>query len=317
MAAALLLAFGRPSLPDENQATGQVMGAGQPPRIVLGGGPNRDQVPNGLPNGAAPRTPAPRRAADEFRPIGAAPPEPEQPELFSIYEVRAGDGLVAIAQRFGISMMTLWWANDLDSKDLWIGQRLVVPNVDGLTVVAEPGDTIGSLASRYGVAATVIAETNGVNVRMPLRAGQRLLIPGARGAPLAVQDETGSGGSAWRWPVPGGHISQGFVGDHNAYDIAADPGQPVVAAGAGKVLFAGWRNNCGGYQVWVEHDDGVSTTYNHLRSVSVGAGQRVRAGQALGQVGSSGCVTGPHLHFEVWRGPIWNGGKRLDPGTLF
>lgn len=315
--AALLLAFGRPSQADPNQATGQVMGAGQPPRIVLGGGSLRDPVAEGVPDGEAPPTPAPRRAADEFRPIGTASPEPDPPEPFSIYEVRAGDGLVAIAQRFGISMMTLWWANDLDSKDLEIGQRLVVPTVDGLTVTTEAGDTIGSLASKYDVAAVAIAETNGIRMSASLREGQRLLIPGARGAPIAIEDDLSAGGAAWRWPVPGGHISQGFGGDHYAYDIAADSGNPVVAARTGKVLFAGWRSNCGGYQVWVDHGAGVSTTYNHLRSVSVGAGQRVQAGQALGQVGSSGCVTGPHLHFEVWRGPIWNGGTRLDPGTLY
>jgi murein DD-endopeptidase MepM/ murein hydrolase activator NlpD len=313
----MALAIGQPSQPNANVATGQVVGAGQPPRIVLRGGPSRDGVAEGVPNADVLPTPAPRRAADEFRPIETALPEPEQPEPFSIYQVRAGDGLVAIAQRFGISMMTLWWANDLDSKDLQIGQRLVVPRVDGLTVVAEPGETIGSLASKYGVAAAAIAETNGVGVRTSLREGDRLLIPGARGAPIAVEDETGTGGPTWQWPVPSGHLSQGFGGDHYAYDIAADSGNAVVAARAGTVLFAGWRNNCGGYQVWVDHGDGVSTTYNHLRSVSVGAGQRVRAGQALGQVGSSGCVTGPHVHFEVWRGPIWNGGNRIDPGAFY
>jgi murein DD-endopeptidase MepM/ murein hydrolase activator NlpD len=55
------------------------------------------------------------------------------------------------------------------------------------------------------------------------------------------------------------------------------------------------------------------TTYNHMMSVSVGTGASVGRGQRIGRVGSTGYATGPHLHFDVWVGPIWKGGRRVNP----
>ena len=90
-------------------------------------------------------------------------------------------------------------------------------------------------------------------------------------------------------------------------------GDPVWAAGSGTVTFAGWKNNGGGYQVWIAHGSGLYTTYNHMSSVSVGRGQHVAKGQRVGRMGATGRATGSHLHFEVWIGPIWNGGTRVNP----
>jgi murein DD-endopeptidase MepM/ murein hydrolase activator NlpD len=116
------------------------------------------------------------------------------------------------------------------------------------------------------------------------------------------------------WPVAGGGtISRGFSSGHYGLDIAADRGTPVKAGAAGTVLFAGWKNNGGGYQVWISHGSNLYTTYNHMAGVSVGRGQEVGRGQQVGRVGSTGNSTGPHLHFEVWKGAIWNGGSRVNP----
>ena len=79
------------------------------------------------------------------------------------------------------------------------------------------------------------------------------------------------------------------------------------------MTFAGWKNNGGGYQVWIAHGSGLYTTYNHMSSVSVGRGQHVSRGQKIGRMGATGFASGSHLHFEVWKGPIWNGGRRVNP----
>ena len=79
-------------------------------------------------------------------------------------------------------------------------------------------------------------------------------------------------GGTFLWPVVGGgnYISQYFHYGHYAIDIAADYGSKVRAAAAGTVIFAGWKSNGGGYQVWIAHGSGLYTTYNHMSAISVG-----------------------------------------------
>lgn len=120
----------------------------------------------------------------------------------------------------------------------------------------------------------------------------------ARSAPApAPAPLTGNGMLAW--PVPGGQISQYYSSYHLALDIAAPYGTTIVAAAAGVVTSAGWRNNGGGYVVQINHGNGIQTVYNHLGSIWVGVGQSVGRGQAIGAVGCTGVCTGPHCHFEV------------------
>ncbi|MGH3666181.1 MAG: peptidoglycan DD-metalloendopeptidase family protein, partial [Egibacteraceae bacterium] len=85
---------------------------------------------------------------------------------------------------------------------------------------------------------------------------------------------------------------------HEGLDIAAASGTQVGAAGAGTVTHAG---SAGGYGflVTVDHGGGLSTRYGHLSRIGVTVGERLRVGQSLGAVGSTGLSTGPHLHFEV------------------
>ena len=101
------------------------------------------------------------------------------------------------------------------------------------------------------------------------------------------------------WPVLGGSISQYFHAGHLALDIAAPYGATVVAAQAGVVTWAGWRNNGGGNVISIDHGNGMITVYNHLGSIWVSPGQYVGAGQGIGGVGCTGMCTGPHVHFEV------------------
>ena len=129
------------------------------------------------------------------------------------------------------------------------------------------------------------------------------------------------------WPVANksSWVSQSYKTTHKAYDIASYSGTPVVPMRNGTVVFAGWKNNCGGYQVWVSHGSGLYSAAYHLRSESVSRGQKVTAQVTrLGRVGASGCASGAHVHFEVWRGYPWaSGSYRVSPwnyiasGTYF
>jgi murein DD-endopeptidase MepM/ murein hydrolase activator NlpD len=264
-----------------------------------------------------------------LKPIAVSTRLADGKDLLESYKVRQGDSLTAIADRFGVSMMSLVWANGLKSKEIKVGQTLVVPPFNGVVYTVKEGDTLEGLARKYKVEADRIYEINGLEDRV-LIAGQTLMLAGAKGEPLptprppasngggggsTVRPPTTYNGGAFAWPVVGGgnYVSQHYHAGHYGLDIAADYGSRVVAAAGGTVTFSGWKNNGGGYQVWIAHGSGLYTTYNHMSGVSVGVGQRVGRGQQVGRVGTSGWATGPHLHFEVWRGPIWSGGTRVNP----
>lgn len=94
-----------------------------------------------------------------------------------------------------------------------------------------------------------------------------------------------------------------FTRFHAGLDIGASWGSPIVAAGDGQVIGAGWA---GGYgrQVRIVHAGGLVSSYSHMSDYAVAPGDLVHRGQVIGYVGSSGLSTGPHLHFEVRRGGV-------------
>ena len=120
------------------------------------------------------------------------------------------------------------------------------------------------------------------------------------------------------WPVAGRisspygyreHPQTGLQDFHSGMDIASDPGTPVKATADGIVSFSGWSGGSGNL-VALEHGLGFSTYYAHNRLVIVKAGQKVKRGDILGYVGSTGNSTGPHLHYEIWKE-----GRSLNPST--
>jgi len=269
------------------------------------------------------------------KPVSVDTEVPDGSALMRTYRVKSGDTLATIASHFDVSTMTLWWANDLKAKNkLVVGQTLRIPPVSGLVVEVTAADTLTSLAAKYEVSEDEILTVNQLTDRH-LVVGQVLMLPGARGAgistpkprstptsgprrsgggssPTVRQPRTYNGGTML-WPTTSHHISQYFHYGHYAIDIDGNTGDPIWAAASGTVTFAGWKNNGGGYQVWISHGSGIYTTYNHMSSVSVARGQSVSRGQRVGHMGATGFATGSHLHFEVWRGPIWNGGVRVNP----
>ncbi|MCV3238509.1 M23 family metallopeptidase [Mesorhizobium sp. ZC-5] len=122
-----------------------------------------------------------------------------------------------------------------------------------------------------------------------------------------------------RNPVPNGQFRSGFGGRrhpilgytrmHTGVDWAAPTGTPIIASGNGTVEKAGWA---GGYgrQTIIRHSNGYETSYNHQSRIAngVAAGARIRQGQVIGYVGSTGLATGPHLHYE-----LMVNGRKVDP----
>lgn len=149
--------------------------------------------------------------------------------------------------------------------------------------------------------------------RRAARLGVRILAARTLGQTMFVARPPGK----LRWPLEGAGLSSvygqrlhPFTGErhwHAGIDLATERGRLVGAATQGYVVRAGWA---GGYGLLVEvrHPGDVTTRYGHLSAVLCSPGDQLAAGQALGAVGSTGISTGPHLHFEVWRG-----GRVSDP----
>jgi murein DD-endopeptidase MepM/ murein hydrolase activator NlpD len=85
---------------------------------------------------------------------------------------------------------------------------------------------------------------------------------------------------------------------HTGLDIAAPTGTPIASAGGGEVIFAGRKGGYGN-AVIIDHGHGKTTLYGHMSRIQVRMGQVVKRGQLVGNVGSTGFSTGPHLHYEV------------------
>lgn len=96
------------------------------------------------------------------------------------------------------------------------------------------------------------------------------------------------------------HPILGTFKTHRAVDFAADTGTPVETVGDGTVVYAGWNGVYGNF-VKINHGQGFETAYAHLSKIYVSKGSRVKQGDLIGAVGSTGRSTGPHLHYEMYK----------------
>jgi murein DD-endopeptidase MepM/ murein hydrolase activator NlpD len=103
------------------------------------------------------------------------------------------------------------------------------------------------------------------------------------------------------------HPRSGEENFHSGIDISSSPGNPVKATADGIVSFSGWSGGSGNLVV-LEHGHGFSTFYAHNRSIPVKVAKKVKRGDIIGYVGSTGNSTGPHVHYEIWKD-----GKPINP----
>lgn len=223
-----------------------------------------------------------------------------------VYEAEPGDSIEGIAARYEIRVQDV--TRLTDRGVLQIGERLLLtgakplierPRVEVASREAEgrrtPASAPGPAPAAVAPAAAVVA---------PAPAPTPTPVPEAP-PPVARNPSTG-----WIWPVqvPILQFTEfGADGGHLGLDMAAGAGTPVMAARSGTVVSAGWHDGYG-WNVIVDHGDGIQTRYAHGSQLYVSKGEWVEQGQVLLPMGSTGRSTGPHLHFEV----IVNG-RVVDP----
>lgn len=212
------------------------------------------------------------------------------------YQVQEGDTLGDLAEKFGVSLDTLAWANDLSlSAVLQPGRYLDILPISGILYLVRSGDTLSQIAYSHQARAEEILIFNGLNDSDVLLVGDLLIIPDGK-KPAEAPVLTPVASSYFILPTSG-YISQGLH-PYNAIDVANECGTPIYAAAGGTIQKAGWIA-VGGNRVRILHSNGVVTYYGHLSKILVALGQKVVPGQQIGLMGATGNATGCHLHFDV------------------
>lgn len=254
----------------------------------------------------------------------------------TIIEIKPGDNLWNLAKANGITLKDLETLNpEIDPERIFPGDKLVVkPFKPILDVVVELENTVVETIpfkvtqekdnTMYKNQKKTIQEgidgekevtysivlTNGYQTSLEIINENVLKEPINAVVKVGTKTTVSRGGRVNYGVVQGKRVSSSFGSRihpitgrrtfHDGVDIAANHGTAVYAYSGGRVVEA--RYNGGyGYNIVIDHGNGLKTRYAHLSKMSVKVGQKVDTGQRIGSVGSTGTSTGPHLHFEVIR----------------
>lgn len=232
------------------------------------------------------------------------------------YTVQKGDTLTTIAGKFGISVETIQWENNLSGDNLIVGDDLKILPVTGVAYKVISGDTIYTIAKKFDTEPQKIVDFPFNDFANPetfsLVSGQTLIVPDGvkpseqptyvRPRPqFIVSSSTAVSSAGFVWPVSGG-ISQYASWYHMGIDITNPVGTPIVAANSGTVsniIVGSWDGGYGN-NVYIDSGNGYQSHYAHMSSIYVSPGQSVTAGKTvIGAIGLTGRTTGAHLHFEI------------------
>jgi len=238
------------------------------------------------------------------------------------YTIVSGDTISSIARQFNISVNTILWENNLTANSiLKLGTTLRILPISGISHKVVKNETLASIAKKYSVSQEDVITTNKLSTSETLKIGQILIVPGGRvitvpkkntpslasvfskntTAPSSVSRNAGG----FIWPTVSKHITQYYGWRHTGLDIGSKQGLAIYAAMDGKIIKAGWGTGYGNHVI-IDHGDGKKTLYAHMSKIRAKNGQEVQQGDVIGDIGSTGWSTGPHLHFEI----IINGSKK-------
>ena len=232
------------------------------------------------------------------------------------YIIEEGDSISSIASKFNIDVSTVLWENNLSGNSvIKPGQKLDILPISGISYNITKGDTLLAIANKYDINEDEIININNLSDPGSLRVGQKLLIPGGKKIITLAKKSTYSNpsniknlinilpsgqpiGDQMLWPTVGHRLTQYYSWVHRGLDIANKVGTPLYAAETGVVEVAGWGKGYGN-QVVINHGGGKKTRYGHASKLYVVVGEKVKKGDIIATMGSTGWSTGPHIHFEV------------------
>ncbi len=226
------------------------------------------------------------------------------------YKVAKGDTLSSIASDFGVSLETIFWANNMNSRSIIKpGDEITILPIDGVTHVVKRGDTVESITRLYRAEVNDVLSFNSLNRESIIRIGDVLIIP--NGKPRSVSPSRANYTTPLHslidltgyFSVPAqGRLTQGLH-PYNAVDIGGRDfcNTPIYASANGRVIKAvssGWNGGYGKF-IKLSHPNGTVTLYAHNSELLVSSGDQVTQGEVIALMGDTGNTTGCHVHFEV------------------
>lgn len=282
------------------------------------------------------------KTAEPNRAGANAAPAPKQPDSRGFYTVKKGDTLIQIALEFGQNYRDIVaWNNLANPNDIKVDQVLRVLPPES-PVAGAGGAQTGSVATTSGVEVRPLSPPGAAGAHKTAPRGDKRpysegalaelqkndagntgAVPAPKAEPPKVADgktpdkapeapaapATDDEGVAWVWPAEGKIIAT-FSDSKKGIDIAGKLGQPVLAAGAGKVLYAGSGIRGYGNLVIVKHTNNLLSAYAHNKTIFVKEDQTVNKGQKIAEMGNSD-TDAVKLHFEIRQQ-----GKPVDPSKF-
>ncbi|TFG64908.1 MAG: M23 family metallopeptidase [Spirochaetales bacterium] len=251
---------------------------------------------------------APAGASDESGPEVEIPAASILKMFESVsYKVKKGDTLSEIAKVNKVSLGTLISFNNIqDVRKIGVGTTLRIPNANGILYRVKAGDSLSLISKKNNVVLNTILDANNLDTSV-IRVGQELFLPGAELSSFELKRVTGE---LFVYPARGelsspfGMRSDPFTGVqrmHYGIDLANYEGTAIVASMDGKVVSVGNNPKGFGKYVILQHQGGYQTLYAHLSKILVSVGQKIAQKSKLGEMGTTGLSTGPHLHFGVYK----------------
>ena len=274
----------------------------QPAPVVAGTSGSGSAASSNNPYGATPYEPNAANNPTESAPY--TPPAPQSQTASSggyipsnapvdinaaTHTVVRGDTVYNISKRYQITQDNLRAWNNMADNTISVGQVLRVKP----SGYSAPAGT----ASTAAPAAPPAPQTNAPKVSAP-----------ATTPSVSTGNVRNASGITWQRPTAGNVITK-FGGANKGVDIAGNPGQPVVAAADGKVVYAGSGLRGYGNLVIIQHSPTFLSAYGHNQSLLVNEGQTVKRGQTIAKMGNSD-ASRTQLHFEVRQN-----GKPVNPAT--
>jgi lipoprotein NlpD len=281
--------------------------------IALGGcvnvqqqGAGADAVASGVPAASAPTAAASGAAvvaqaasAPAAATKPATPPAAVKP---AAYKVRRGDTLKRIAQKHNITVKQLLaWNRLKSSARVRPGQTLIVSSPDAARNAAV------AAASALAAASAPAADTASAGAQQPSTASATEPPTPAEAREVSAALSHHANGVSLAWPAQGNIVEAFQPGETRGIEIGGKPGDPVLAAADGKVMYAGTGLNEYGSLIIVQHNKDFLTAYSHNRKLLVKMGDIVRKGQQIAEMGSEN-NSRVSVGFEVRRD-----GKPVDP----